>query len=96
MTTFAATAGPGAFIHEFITTPGLIAVVDGVLAGAITAIIGMSIGLDTQLALALTFGAAVATVALLVAFQYGRVVQARGFQEPRFPDRQAGSSATNR
>jgi hypothetical protein len=96
MATFAATAGPGGFAHEFITTPGLIAVVDGVLAGAIAAIIGLSIGLDTRLALALAVGAAVITVALLAAFQFRRVVQPRGILEPRFPDRQADSSATNR
>ncbi len=96
MATYGATAGPGGFAHEFITTPGLIAVVDGVLAGAIAAIVGIYTGLDTRLALALAVGAALVTVALLVAYQFRRVVRPRGLQAPRFPEGQTGSSATNR
>lgn len=96
MTTFGATPGPGSFAHEFVTTPGLIAVVDGVLAGAVAASLGLSLGLDVWLALAPAVGAGVVTVAALAAYQFRRVVQPRGVQEPRFPEDQAGSSATNR
>lgn len=78
MTTFAATAGPGGFAHEFVTTPGLIAVVDGVLAGAIAATLAIATGSGILLSLTLAVGAGIITVALLVAYQFRRVVQPRG------------------
>ncbi len=89
MATFGATAGPGGFAHAFVTTPGLIAVVDGVLAGAIAATVGVYTGIDTYLALTLAVGAAIATVALLVSHHFRRVVRPRGLQKPRFPEGQA-------
>ncbi len=96
MATFGATAGPGGFAHAFVTTPGLIAVVDGVLAGAIAAMIGTYAGFDIRLALALSVAAALVTVVLLMSYQFRRVVRPRGLQEPRFPGGQPGSSTTNR
>jgi cysteine desulfurase len=33
MTTFGARVGPGTFAHQFVTTPGVVAIIDGVLAG---------------------------------------------------------------
>ena len=86
----------GGFAHGFMTTTGLIAAVEGVLAGAIAATVGTYTGLDDCLALALAVGAAFVTVALLVSYQFRRVVRPRGLQAPRFPDGQTGSSATNR
>jgi hypothetical protein len=96
MRTFGATAGPGGFAHEFITTPGLIAVVDGVLAGAIAAVVGMQLRLGTPVIFGLATAAALLTVALLTAYQFRRVVGPRGHLQASFPEPQAGSSATNR
>ncbi len=96
MATFGARAGPGGFAHAFITTPGLIAVVDGVLAGAIAATVAVYVGIDTYLAFGLAVGAGIVTVTLLVSYHFRRVILPRGLQKPRFPEGQAGSSATNR
>ncbi len=71
-------------------------VAGAMIAGVIAAIVGIYTGLDTRLALGLVVEAAVMTVALLVSHQYRRVVRPRGLQEPRFPEGQTGSSATNR
>ena len=35
---------PGSFAHEFVTTPGMLAVVDGVIAGILVAIVALQVG----------------------------------------------------
>ncbi|NJD28755.1 MAG: hypothetical protein FIA92_10725 [Chloroflexi bacterium] len=95
MTTFGARPGAGSFAHEFVTTPGLIAVVDGVLAGVLAAILGLRIGAGTAIGLGLAVGACVATIALLAILQYGLVIRPRGL-EPSFPEPQRETSVRNR
>lgn len=95
MTTFGARPGAGSFAHEFVTTPGLIAVIDGVIAGVLAAILGLQIGAGTALGLALAVGACVATVALLATLQYRLVIRPRGL-EPNFPEPQREVSVRNR
>lgn len=94
MTTFGARPGPGSFAHEFVTTPGLIAVIDGVLAGVLAALLGLQIGIGTAICIVLAVGAGVLTTGLLAWIQYRLVVRPRGLT-PRFPDRQPDPSATN-
>jgi hypothetical protein len=95
MTTFGARPGPGSFAHEFVTTPGLIAVVDGVVAGALTAIVGLQVGAGRDISLALAVGAAIVTIGLLALLQYRLVIRPRGL-EPGFAEPQRGPSARNR
>lgn len=95
MTTFGARSGAGSFAHEFVTTPGLIAVVDGVVAGVLAAIVGLQLGAGTWLSLVVAGGSGVATIALLALLQYRVVIRPRGL-EPRFPDPWAEPSARNR
>jgi hypothetical protein len=94
MTTFGAKPGPGSFAHEFVTTPGLIAVIDGVLAGVLAALLGLQIGFGTGISIALAVVAGVLTIGLLALLQYRLVVRPRGL-EPRFPDRPPNPIATN-
>jgi hypothetical protein len=60
MTTFAARPGPGGFAHQFVTTPGMLAVVDGALAGTLAGIIaprlGLGVGVGVGLAIAVGDG----------------------------------------
>lgn len=86
MTTFAAAPGPGGFRHELVTTPGLIAVVDGVLAAAIAAIVVVQVGASLRVAVPLAIAAGALAVALLLVYQYRHVVRRRARTRPRFPD----------
>jgi hypothetical protein len=95
MTSFAARPGAGSFVHEFVTTPGLIAVIDGVVAGVLAAIVTLQAGAATDVGLALAVIASLAIVGLLATFQYRLVIRPRGL-EPRFPERQPEPSARNR
>ena len=95
MATFGAKPGPGGFVHEFVTTPGLIMVVNGVVAGALAAVIGLRLGADEGLTIALVVVMAFATIGLQAALQYRHVIRPRG-QDPRFPSRRAGASETDR
>ncbi|MGP1675486.1 MAG: hypothetical protein ACTS8Z_09765 [Candidatus Limnocylindrales bacterium] len=96
MTTFGAVPGPGGFVHEFVTTPGLVAVVDGVVAGALAAVIAVRSGADASVTLVGAVGVGLLTVALLAVHQYRRVVRPRGLLDARFPSDQAGSSTRKR
>jgi hypothetical protein len=89
MATFGAKAGPGGFGHEFVTTPGLIMVVNGVVAGALAAVIGLRLGADESLTIALVVVIGMATIALQASLQYRHVIRARG-QDPRFPSDRSG------
>lgn len=95
MTTFGARPGPGSFAHEFVTTPGLIAVIDGVVAGVLAAILGIHVGTELGVSLALAVGSGILTIVLLAVLQYRLVIRPRGL-EPRFPEPQPWPSARNR
>jgi hypothetical protein len=95
MTTFGARPGPGSFVHELVTTPGLIAIVDGVLAGVLAGILGLQLGVGTAISIVLAVGAGVVTIGLLAWVQYRLVVRPRGL-EPSFPDSRPEPLATNR
>jgi hypothetical protein len=86
MRTFGATAGSGAFAHQFVTTPGMLAVVDGVLAGILAAVVALRFAAGIGVALTLGVAVAIATVALLALHQYQSVVRPRGLRKPRFPE----------
>jgi hypothetical protein len=85
MATYGATPGPGSFAHEFVTTPGMLAVVDGVIAGTLTAIVALQSGSETAVAVALGVAGSIGTCALLVIHQYRGVVKPRGQRSARFP-----------
>jgi hypothetical protein len=85
MATYGATPGPGSFAHEFVTTPGMLAVVDGVIAGILVAIVALQGGTDTPVAVALGVAGSIGTCALLVIHQYRGVVEPRGQRSAKFP-----------
>jgi hypothetical protein len=95
MTTFAARPGRGSFAHEFVTTPGLIAVADGVVAGVLAGTLGLQTGVGTGVSLVLAVTSGLATIGLLSLLQYRLVIRPRGL-ESSFPDPQPEGSATNR
>jgi hypothetical protein len=90
MATFGARPGRGSFIHELVTTPGVLAVVDGVVAGVLVGMLTMRVGLDDVIGIGLGVVGAVATVALQLLYQYRAVVKPRGQGSVRFPDPSAG------
>jgi hypothetical protein len=85
MATFGAKAGPGALAHEFVTTPGVLSVIDGVLAGILAAIAVPRMGAPTGLALGAGVVVGGLTVALLIAYQYRGAVRPRSRRRARFP-----------
>lgn len=95
MITFGARPGPGSLAHEFVTTPGLIAVVNGVVAGVIVAVAALQIGLAPGTGTALAVISGLATIALLALYQYRFVIRPRGL-EPSFPQTQPDTSARRR
>jgi hypothetical protein len=66
MKTFAARPGPGQFLHGFVTTPGTVAVIDGVLAGVLAGVIAGGIGVPLELCI---FVGAVFFVLVLIGLQ---------------------------
>lgn len=85
MATFGAQPGPGRFAHQFITTPGMLAVIDGVVAGILSGIVGTRLGLGSPAMLTLAVAVGLLTVGLLAVYQYRGVVRPRGRREARFP-----------
>ena len=85
MTTFGATAGSGAFAHQFVTTPGMLAVVNGALAGIVATILVHRIGAGTEVGLIVGVAAAAVTVGVLALPQYRGVVKPRARHRARFP-----------
>jgi hypothetical protein len=85
MATFGARVGPGAFVHEFVTTPGVVAIIDGVLAGVLTGIVVPRMGVPTAFGLALAVAVSLVTIGLLASYQYRGTVRGRGQRAPRFP-----------
>jgi hypothetical protein len=82
MATFGARPGRGSFIHELVTTPGVLAVVDGVLLGTLT----MRASLDDVIGIGIAVAGALATVALQLLYQYRAVVKPRGKGSASFRD----------
>lgn len=85
MQTFAATPGPGTFVHGFVTTPGMIGVIDAVIAGVLGGLVAGVAGVE--LVFAVVVGAVVFVIALAALAVYQFRVQT-GFVEthqPRFP-----------
>ena len=91
MATYGATPGPGSFAHEFVTTPGMLAVINGVIAGIFAGIVALRFGWSTMVAVAVGVAVALITCAILVIHQYRGVVKPRGRRPARFP---RGGSAT--
>jgi hypothetical protein len=91
MATYGARPGPGSFAHELVTTPGVLAVVDGVVAGALAGIVALQAGLGDLLGIGLAVAVALVTVAIQLLYQYRGVVRPRGERPVRFPDPPAGS-----
>jgi hypothetical protein len=85
MATFGASPGRGAFAHEFVTAPGVIAVVDGVLAGVCTAIVGSQLGLAGSLTLAGAIAVGLISIVVLAGYQYRGAVRPRTTRHARFP-----------
>lgn len=85
MATYGATPGPGSFAHEFVTTPGMLAVINGVIAGIIAGIVALRIGWMSAVAVALGVAVALITCSLLAIHQYRGVVKPRGRRQARFP-----------
>lgn len=85
MTTFGARVGPGTFAHQFVTTPGVVAIIDGVLAGVLAGIVVPRMAVPTTLGLAIAVAVSLVTVGLLAAYQYRGSLRAREPREIRFP-----------
>lgn len=86
MATYGATPGPGSFAHEFVTTPGTLAIIDGVIAGVLAGILTLRTGLGTPIGIGSAVAAGIVTVALLLIHQYRGVVRPRGRRPTRFPE----------
>jgi hypothetical protein len=86
MATFGARPGPGSFLHELVTTPGVLAVVDSVVAGVLLGILTMRARLDDGIAIGIAVAGAFATLALQLLYQYRGAVKPRGQGSVRFPD----------
>jgi hypothetical protein len=84
MVTFGASPGPGSFAHEFVTTPGMLAIVDGVIAGVLAGILSLRAGWGTPIGIGSALAVGLVTVALLAVYQYRGVVRPRGRRQPRF------------
>ena len=93
MATLGARPGPGGLVHEFVTTPGMIAVVDGVLGGALIGMLGLTAGLALPVGVGLAVLGGIATVALLLLYQYRVAVRARSTPAVRAPGLPADAGA---
>jgi len=85
MTTFGARVGPGTFAHQFVTTPGVVAIIDGVLAGVLAGIVVPRMAVPTSTGLAIAVAVSIATVGLLAAYQYRGSLRGREPRTVRFP-----------
>jgi hypothetical protein len=92
MATFGARMGPGAFVHEFVTTPGVVAIIDGVLAGVLAGIVVPRMGVPTSLGLGIAVAVSLATVGVLAAYQYRGTIRGRGGRPVRFPNGADGTA----
>ena len=96
MQTFAATSGPGTFLHIFVTTPGMIAMVDGMIAGVLaTVVVGALVSAPVEIVVAVGAVAFIATVCALLIYQFRAQTSFANNLKPRFP-RPATSGAVGR
>ena len=86
MATFGARAGLGGFTHEFVTAPGVLAVVNGALAGFVAGVVGPRLGAGTSATVAVALAVGLVTVALLAVYQYGGVARPLAKRRARFPE----------
>ena len=84
MSTFGARPGPGGFVHQLVTTPGVLAVVNGVVAGVLLGILTMRARWD-DIGIGVAIAGALATVGLQLIYQYRGVVRPRGATPAQFP-----------
>jgi hypothetical protein len=73
------------FVHQFVTTPGMVAVIDGALAGAIAGIVGAAISGAMTETIGLAVIAGVLTTALLFLSSIRRGRRVMSAWRPRFP-----------
>lgn len=85
MQTFAATPGPGQFLHGFVTTPGMIGVIDAVIAGVLGSIVIAVVGADLSVIVAAGAIVFLAMVAILAVYQFRSQTRFAATREPRFP-----------
>ncbi len=86
MQTFAATPGPGTFLHIFVTTPGMIAMVDGMIAGVLaTVVVGALVSAPLGIIVAVGAVSFVATVCALLVYQFRAQTSFANNLKPRFP-----------
>jgi hypothetical protein len=85
MKTFAATAGPGQFIHHFVTTPGMVAVIDGVIAGVLAGVVSGFVGASQLISIGVGAVAFVVTIGVLLTYQDRSVARLATKTVPRFP-----------
>lgn len=87
--TFAMTKQPtpaNTFVHQFVTTPGMVAVIDGALAAAISGIaMAAVVGPDMTATIPAAVLAGIATTAILLWTSVRRGNRVVGSWEPRFP-----------
>ena len=88
LVSFAARPGGWRFVHGFVTTPGMLAVVDGVLAGVLAGFVALKlVPGDGNLAAAIVAGVVtfVAVVLLTMTYQARSMTETRRSYRPRFP-----------
>ena len=73
------------FVHQFVTTPGMVAVIDGALAGAIAGILGAAVShnMTETIGLAVVTGVLTTSILFLSSVRRGRRVLSAW--RPRFP-----------
>ena len=91
MTTFAARPGPGGFAHQFVTTPGILAVINGMVAGTLAGIVTPRIGLALPAGIGTAIAVALVTIVMQALHQYRGVVEPRRRTIARFPEASAKS-----
>jgi hypothetical protein len=73
------------FVHLFVTTPGMVAVIDGALAGGIAGIVGAALSHQMTETIGLAVVAGVLTTATLILSSIRRGRRVLSSWRPRFP-----------
>jgi hypothetical protein len=68
-----------------VTTPGVVAVINGVLAGVLSATVAPRLGVDSSVTLGLAVAVGLVTVALHAVYQYRGAVMPQARRQARFP-----------
>ena len=85
MQTFAATPGPGTFVHGFVTTPGMIGVIVAVIAGVLGGVVAGVAGAGQWVSVAVGAAVFVTAVAVLSIYQFRTQTRFVAANQPRFP-----------